>query len=323
MPSLTEQDLDDVRRAAFELRQTNPAEAVRVLRRLARKGGEIEPLVHGALGEILLDDFEDVDGALHHFRKLLQLAPGLAAAELGLARALTKHGDDGGAQEAYVRALAGFEALAAGAKESTGEEAGAGADEAVLTALELSLEERDLARQFGRQPKTKPSAEMLEWAEKARLFDDPEDADDRADWARFAQLRAELIARDGDLPAALKLVDTLAAFAPLTLPFQALIRSHLYESAKDFARAADEALQAIADTSEPEETFRCAALLSEAKRAPEARQVLEKLRDRAAADPEWPADAKQELVDMINSHLGELASSGLVSLGRGGRGGLL
>ena len=81
-----QRELDEIRRAAFELRGRDPNEAVKVLRRAVRKGGAWEALAHGALGEILLDDFDDVDAALHHFEKLQKLAPGLPAAEPGLRR---------------------------------------------------------------------------------------------------------------------------------------------------------------------------------------------------------------------------------------------
>src|SRR5438128_2139298 len=73
--------LDDIRRAAFELRQTDPQEAIRILRRAAQQGGEAEVLARGALGEIYLDELGDLDGAEHEFRRVLQLAPGLSAAE--------------------------------------------------------------------------------------------------------------------------------------------------------------------------------------------------------------------------------------------------
>src|SRR5438128_2378095 len=78
--------LDDIRRAAFELRQTDPQEAIRILRRAAQQGGEAEVLARGALGEIYLDELGDLDGAEHEFRRVLQLAPGLSAAEIGLGR---------------------------------------------------------------------------------------------------------------------------------------------------------------------------------------------------------------------------------------------
>src|SRR5437773_12336436 len=99
--------LDDIRRAAFELRETNPQEAVRVLRRAAQQGGEAEVLARGALGELYLDEFGDLDGAEHEFRRVLQLAPGLTAAEIGLARARRQSGDLKGAETGFFRACEG------------------------------------------------------------------------------------------------------------------------------------------------------------------------------------------------------------------------
>src|SRR5207245_3884794 len=100
--------LDDIRRAAFELRQTDPQEAVRILRRAAQQGGEAEVLARGALGEIYLDEFGDLDGAEHEFRRVLQLAPGLSAAEIGLGRTRREAGDLKGAETAFLRALEGL-----------------------------------------------------------------------------------------------------------------------------------------------------------------------------------------------------------------------
>src|SRR5438132_14287090 len=119
--------LDDIRRAAFELRQTDPQEAVRILRGAAQQGGEAEVLARGALGEIYLDEYGDLDGAEHEFRRVLQLAPGLSAAEIGLARTRREAGDVQGAETAFVRAMEGLardvvgfieaKALPAGAEE--------------------------------------------------------------------------------------------------------------------------------------------------------------------------------------------------------------
>src|SRR4051812_41462713 len=96
--------LDDIRHAAFELRQDDPQEAVRVLRKAAQEGGEAEVLARGALGEIYLEEFGDLDGAEHEFRRVLQLAPGLSAAEIGLARTRQQAGDARGAEAGFVRA---------------------------------------------------------------------------------------------------------------------------------------------------------------------------------------------------------------------------
>src|SRR5438046_9158570 len=92
---------DDIRHAAFELRRSDPQEAVRVLRRAAAQGGDAEVLARGALGEIYLEEFGDLDGAASEFRKVLAAAPGLAAAGIGLARTGREGGD-------FAEACAGF-----------------------------------------------------------------------------------------------------------------------------------------------------------------------------------------------------------------------
>src|SRR5438128_10080092 len=102
--------LDDIRHAAFELRQQDPQEAIKVLRRAAQQGGEAEVLARGALGEIYLDEFGDLDGAEHEFRRVLQLAPGLTAAAVGLARTRREAGHVKGAAAAFLRAPRGLAA---------------------------------------------------------------------------------------------------------------------------------------------------------------------------------------------------------------------
>src|SRR2546422_11485966 len=118
--------LDDIRRAAFELRQTDPQEAIRILRRAAQEGGEAEVLARGALGEIYLDEFGDLDGAEHEFRRVLQLAPGLTAAEIGLARTRREAGDFQGPENAFVRAIEGPSRDIRGFREAQAPPGGAG-----------------------------------------------------------------------------------------------------------------------------------------------------------------------------------------------------
>ncbi|GAC1603282.1 MAG: hypothetical protein NVS4B10_15800 [Myxococcales bacterium] len=89
---ISDDTLAEIRRAAFDLRRTDPEEAVRILRRLAEQGGPAAVLAHGALAEIYLDEYGDLDGAEHEFRAVLQAAPRLPAAELGLARVLQEQG---------------------------------------------------------------------------------------------------------------------------------------------------------------------------------------------------------------------------------------
>jgi tetratricopeptide (TPR) repeat protein len=175
--------LDDIRRAAFELRQEDPKEAVRVLRRAAQQGGEAEVLARGALGEIYLEDYEDLDGAEHEFRRVLQLAPGLTAAEIGLARTRQRAGDGKGAETAYVRALTGLSRDVRAFRES--ETLPAGAEEVVLTLMETAVELAELRK--GAVPLDE---EILAWAAAEKLFDTEEEG--RDDWVRFHALWTRL-----------------------------------------------------------------------------------------------------------------------------------
>ena len=175
--------LDDIRQAAFELRKTDPKEAVRVLRRAAQQGGEAEVLARGALGEIYLDEYGDLDGAEHEFRRVLQLAPGLSAAEIGLARTRREAGDARGAETAFLRAIEGLSRDVRGFRE--GGTLPAGAEEMVLTLLETAVELAELRK--GAVPLDE---EILAWAASQRLFDG-EDGD-RDDWVRLHALWTRL-----------------------------------------------------------------------------------------------------------------------------------
>jgi len=174
--------LDDIRHAAFDLRQTDPQEAVRVLRRAAQQGGEAEVLARGALGEIYLDEFGDLDGAEHEFRRVLQLAPGLTAAEIGLARTRRQSGDLKGAETAFVRAIEGLSRDIRGFREA--ETLPEGAEEVVLTLLETAVELAELRK--GAVPLDE---DILAWAAAQKLFDDEEGKDD---WVRFHALWTQL-----------------------------------------------------------------------------------------------------------------------------------
>lgn len=182
--------LDEIRRAAFELRQTDPQEAVRVLRRAAAAGGDAEVLARGALGEIYLEEFADLDGAEHEFREVLRLAPGLSAAELGLARVLREQGDVKKADAGLERALLGIARDVQGFRESA-EELPPGAEEVVLTLLEVANELGDLRSAHGSDNAVKVPLDesLLVWAESERLLDATEDADD---WVRFYSLWTQL-----------------------------------------------------------------------------------------------------------------------------------
>jgi len=174
--------LDDIRRAAFELRQTDPQEAIRILRRAGQQGGEAGVLARGALGEIYLDEFGDLDGAEHEFRRVLQLAPGLSAAEIGLARTRREAGDLKGAEIAFLRALEGLARDIRGFRE--GGTLPAGTEEVVLTLLETAVDLAELRK--GAVPLDE---EILSWAAAKKLFDAEEDQDD---WVRFHTLWTRL-----------------------------------------------------------------------------------------------------------------------------------
>src|SRR5436190_15467491 len=174
--------LDDIRHAAFDLRQTDPQEAVKVLRRAAQQGGEAEVLARGALGEIYLDEFGDLDGAEHEFRRVLQLAPGLTAAEIGLGRTRREAGDLKGAENAFLRAIEGLSRDIQAFQEASA--LPEGAEEVLLTLLETAVELAELRK--GAVPLDE---ELLAWGAARKLFDDEEGPDD---WIRFHALWTRL-----------------------------------------------------------------------------------------------------------------------------------
>jgi len=198
--------LAEIRHAALELRTTDPQAAVRVLRRAAAAGGGAEVLARGALGEIYLEELSDLDGAEHEYRRVLDLAPGLAAAELGLARVLRETGAQSEAQAHYRAAVASLEKDVASFRDgaAAGQPIPPGAEEVVLTLLEAAVEweergllaspvaERPQARSIG---DARIDGSLLDWAVRERLFDalSGEEGDPAEDWFRFHSLRARLL----------------------------------------------------------------------------------------------------------------------------------
>ncbi|TMA27929.1 MAG: hypothetical protein E6J78_08150 [Deltaproteobacteria bacterium] len=180
--------LDDIRRAAFELRRTDPQEAVRVLRRAAALGGEAEVLARGALGEIYLEEFGDLDGAEHEFRRVLGAAPGLIAAQIGLARTRHEAGDFAEAEAGFERALRGLERDLRELKKGP---LPAGAEELVLTLLEVAVELAELRASAAPDQRVpvEIDEDLLRWAAAEKLFDAEGDTDD---WVRFHSLWTEL-----------------------------------------------------------------------------------------------------------------------------------
>ena len=207
--------LSDIRRAAFELRRTDPQEAVRVLRRAVALGGGAEVLARGALGEIYLEEFGDLDGAEHEFRAVLRSVPGLPAAELGLARVLREAGDRRASLQALARALDGLSRDVASFRDrqAAGEPLPPGAEEVVLTLLEAAVERAEL------DPDTRIDEALLRWAAQERLFDAlaEEEEAPQEDWVRFHQLWTRLrtlTGRAAEVPAALAAAEAQGQLSP-------------------------------------------------------------------------------------------------------------
>jgi hypothetical protein len=241
--------LDEIRRAAFELRRTDPHEAVRVLRRAAQTGGEAEVLARGALGEIYLEEFGDLDGAEHEFRKVLQAAPGLTAAEIGLARTRREAGDTVRADAGFVRALEGLARDVAVFRE--GKELPPGAEEVVLTLLEVAVELAEL-----RSGEVPLDEEVLSWAADEKLFEED-------DWVRFHSLWTHLRTITGRSEEALAAIRLAERQGELPSVEAALLLSQALEQLGEKSRAGAEAVRHLSLLEKPwpaEEVVRTAHL---------------------------------------------------------------
>jgi tetratricopeptide (TPR) repeat protein len=229
--------LDDIRHAAFELRRSDPHEAVRVLRRAAQTGGEAEVLARGALGEIYLEEFGDLDGAEHEFRKVLQAAPGLTAAEIGLARVRREAGDAGRADAGFVRAIEGLSRDIVSFRES--KELPPGAEEVVLTLLEVAVELAEL-----RNGAVPLDEELLSWAADERLFEED-------DWIRFHTLWTHLRTLTGRSEEALTAVRLAERQGELPAAEAAGLLSHAFEAMGEKQRAGAEARRRLSLLDKP------------------------------------------------------------------------
>jgi tetratricopeptide (TPR) repeat protein len=219
--------LDDIRHAAFELRQTDPQEAVRILRRAAQTGGEAEVLARGALGEIYLEEFGDLDGAEHEFRKVLEAAPGLAAAEIGLARTRREAGDLARSDSGFTRAIESLSRDIVTFQD--GKELPPGAEEVVLTLLEISVELAEL-----RDAPVPLDESLLSWAADEKLFE-------QDDWVRFHTLWTQLRLLSGRAEEALTAIRQAERVAELPPEEAALLLSQTFEQMDENSRAGAEA----------------------------------------------------------------------------------
>jgi tetratricopeptide (TPR) repeat protein len=248
--------LDDIRRAAFELRQSDPQEAVRVLRKAAQAGGEAEVLARGALGEIYLEEFGDLDGAASEFKKVLEAAPGLIAAEIGLARTRREAGDLARADAGFERAIAGLQRDVRTFREA--KELPPGAEEIVLTLLEVAVELAEL-----RSGAVRLDEELLSWAADEKLFDseEPEEAEDAAlpatgteehdDWVRFHSLWTQLRLRTGRAEEALTAIRLAERQGELPAAEGARLLSLALEDLGEKARAGAEARRRLSLLEKP------------------------------------------------------------------------
>jgi tetratricopeptide (TPR) repeat protein len=272
--------LDDIRQAAFELRQTDPQEAVRVLRRAAAQGGEAEVLARGALGEIYLEEFGDLDGAEAEFKRVLQAAPGLAAAEIGLARTRREAGDFPEANAGFARAIEGLMKDIAG----FGKEPPPGAEEVVLTLLEIAIELAELRAASGHdKPVQVPlNEDVLQWAASEKLFDTEGDQDD---WIRFHALWTRLRLLTGRPEEALAAVREAERQGQLPAPEAARLVSLALEDLGELPRAGAEAKRMLSLLPLPwpiGEVARAAHLLG-----PAGRDLLEQ------AVSQWPPESDE------------------------------
>jgi hypothetical protein len=237
-PEVDPKVLADIRRAAFELRLTDPNEAVRVLRRAAAQGGGAEVLARGALGEIYLEEFGDLDGAEHEFRAVLRAVPELPAAEVGLARVLHESGDRRGELDALARAMAGLSRDIVGLRDrkAAGEPLPAGVEEVVLTLLEVATARANL------DPHTTLDEDLLRWAADERLFDALRDEGDSAqeDWVRFHSLWSRFRQLTGRAAEAAQALADAEGAGQLPATDAAALRRDAFKAAGDTAAAAAE-----------------------------------------------------------------------------------
>jgi len=330
--TIVEDPLTEVRRAALELRHQDSAEAVRVLRRVLKAPGEVAVLAHGALAEILLDEFADTDAAAHHFSQVVKLAPDVAAGHLGVARALAAGGDPDGAHAAFTRALAllvtSIEKVRASppapeSAEIPDDAEGPTIDADAIAILELLADDRALRdEQHGTWTPLVVDPAVFAFVEESRAFDDDADSDDVADWVAYASRKAAL---EPTPDAAERELARLVAYVPLPAAARDDLFSELHERAGDVPKAAEFALKSVADTSlpvDPSATLRAADLLVDSDRRADARGLLERTivrLDAALAEPTLPDEFRDELKaarEEVRARLAELTTPNLVGLGK-------
>src|SRR5713226_6961503 len=268
-PHVDSEVLADIRRAAFELRQTDPREAVRLLRRAAGdRRGELQAL--------------------------------------------------GRAAEGLSRDVAGFRD-----RKAAGEPLPAGAEEVVLTLLEIALDRARL------DPDQRIDEDLLRWAAQERLFDAlrEEDEDPQEDWVRFHTLWTQLRQLSGRPEEAARALGEAEEAGQLPARDAAALRRDALEDAGDVEGAAAQARRVVDLDSRsdgagggpaPIDVLRAAALTAVAGDESSAAGMLRGALARAEAElPDAPPDRRAALEDAVRRYRDALAPEpgALISLG--------
>jgi tetratricopeptide (TPR) repeat protein len=329
----SEQDIDpevlaEIRHAAYDLRETDPQEAVRVLRRVAKQGGLAAALANGALGEIYLNELGDLDAAEASFRAVLSLEPKLPAAYIGLGRVLREAGRLREADDALTRALIGLghDAVAMKASSEAGEPI-EGDDATILEMLEVSVEVCEIKHDLGSNGETRSPIDesLLKWAASSRIFDNEEDPDDDDDWTQFHALWARLRALTGRANEAVTVLAEAETNEELVPMSAARLRSEALELAGDKAGSLEQARRLRELVKEADEFFRpddvehLAGLLQEAGNEPEARAVLQEALTQAEAelkDTELIEEVREAFEEAVKTYRTALGPDATVQLGR-------
>jgi len=339
---ISEEVLTEIRRAAFDLRQSDPQEAVRVLRKVASGGGAAAVLAHGALGEIYLEEFGDLDASEAEFRKVLAAAPRLPAAQLGLGRVLRESGRLAEADQSLLVAMQGFsqDLLHLKLQRESVQELPEGAEEAALAVLEVAVELAELRHEIGRNGSVQVPVDesLLHWAQKVRLFDQVGEElpqgialgpGDLTDWVRFHALWARLRVQTGRAAEAAVVLAEAERTGDLPPEEAARLRSETLEEAGDLPGALGEAqrLHALDEAAgrifEPEDISHFAGLLQALHDDSGARAVLQKALAQAEAALARPheagapdEEAREALREAVKGYRESLGPGAVIGLGR-------
>ena len=320
--------LAEIRHAAYDLRESDPQEAVRVLRRVAKQGGLAAALAQGALGEIYLNELGDLDAAEAAFRAVLASEPKLPAAYIGLGRVLREAGRLREADDALSHALLGLthDATAMRAAREAGDEV-EGDEATILEMLEVSVELCEIRHELGSNGETRTPIDesILTWAADVRLLDDAEDPENWDDWSQFHALWARLRTLTHRANEAVEALAAAEANNELDAMNAARLRSEALELAGDNAGALEQAQRLRGLVKEANEFFRpddvehLAGLLQGAGDEAAAQGVIQEALAQAEAelkDTELNADVREAFEEAVQGYRKALGAAAPVQLGR-------